>query len=187
MCTCTIYVACACVTTCMRTLCKFARARDQGVCCEVLSPGNVRSYTNKVPPTWLPKHELDKANDSRHGKVDERKLRRPQPYKKKYRWLRKAGSREWPFPGKIKPIGYPKPNSNPWEYESHYIGWEGYVGEMLAMPFGGLAQGIQTRDTRTWSEWRRKTLSMRVACRQLSLFPDLSSGTKLTLPCEYFF
>lgn len=38
------------------------RANNQGVCCEILSPNNIGSYTYKGSPTWLPKHELNKDN-----------------------------------------------------------------------------------------------------------------------------
>lgn len=36
--------------------------------CEIMSPGNVRSYTHEVSPAELPRHELNKGN--RHAKVD---------------------------------------------------------------------------------------------------------------------
>lgn len=45
---------------------KIVRVKGTGVCCEVLSPGNVRNYIHDVSPTLLPKHDLNKGN-SRHA------------------------------------------------------------------------------------------------------------------------
>lgn len=36
--------------------------------CETVSPSDVRLYTHKDSPTFLPKYELNK--DNRHAKVD---------------------------------------------------------------------------------------------------------------------
>jgi len=49
---------------------KMVRIWDQGVCSEILSPRNVRSYTHKVSPTWLPKHELNREDSNKHANVD---------------------------------------------------------------------------------------------------------------------
>ena len=35
-----------------------------------MGPSYVRIYTQKLSPTWLPKHELNKDGNNRHGKVD---------------------------------------------------------------------------------------------------------------------
>lgn len=69
---------------------KVARLQEpenQGVCCEIVFPRNVTSYTHKVSPTWLSKHELNKDNTDRHAKVYERQPIRPQPYTKNYKQL----------------------------------------------------------------------------------------------------
>jgi hypothetical protein len=38
---------------------------------KIISSSNVRNYTHKLSPTWLSKHELRKANNNAHAKIDE--------------------------------------------------------------------------------------------------------------------
>lgn len=45
-------------------------AQDQRVCCDIVSPISVRSFTYKVVPTWIWNWELNKANNDRHAKED---------------------------------------------------------------------------------------------------------------------
>lgn len=66
--------------------CKSQEIKEFAVCCEIVLPSSVRSYTYKVSPAWLPKPELNKGNIYRHTTVD-RERSRPQPYTKKYRKL----------------------------------------------------------------------------------------------------
>jgi hypothetical protein len=65
---------------------------DQGVCCEIVSLSNVRSYAHK-DLTWLPKHTLKKDNSNSHDEVGRGKPRRSQPYSKNYRKVKNSGSR----------------------------------------------------------------------------------------------
>ena len=62
-----------------------------------MPPSDVLSYTHKVSPTWLPKHELNRDH-IRHGKVDGRNPRRPQSYTENYRYLRNVESKRNSFP-----------------------------------------------------------------------------------------
>ena len=56
------------------------RTRDQELCCEIMSPSDLRSCTCKVSPPWPPKHELHKEDTSRHVEGNEEKSMRPLPY-----------------------------------------------------------------------------------------------------------
>lgn len=81
--------------------CKIQRTGEFTVRC--LSPRSVRSYTHKVSPTWLPRHEL-KEDINRHAEVGERATTRQ---------LRNAESR-----GSSLPLGrahqfYPIPKGQP--------------------------------------------------------------------------
>jgi hypothetical protein len=58
----------------------------------MLSPSNVRRNTQKVPLTLLPKGGLDKDDTNEQANMGEEESMRPQPYTKKCRQLRKAGS-----------------------------------------------------------------------------------------------
>lgn len=53
---------------------------DQELCCEIMSPSDLRSCTCKVSPPWPPKHELHKEDTSRHVEGNEEKSMRPLPY-----------------------------------------------------------------------------------------------------------
>lgn len=64
--------------------------RKDWVCYEIVSLRNVRSYTDKISPTWLSKHELNEDNTNRHADRDWGKLRRSHLYTKSYRQLRRA-------------------------------------------------------------------------------------------------
>lgn len=73
-----------------------------------LSPRSVRSYTHKVSPTWLPRHEL-KEDTNRHAEVGEGATTR----QLRMRQLRNAESR-----GNSLPLGrahqfYPIPKGQP--------------------------------------------------------------------------
>jgi hypothetical protein len=46
------------------------RARGQGVFGETLCSSNLRSYINKVSPTWPSKSEVNKGSNSGHANVD---------------------------------------------------------------------------------------------------------------------
>lgn len=46
-----------------------------------VSPRNVRRYTHKSSPTWLPKNDLNKDNTNRHA-MDKGKSLRLHPYTK---------------------------------------------------------------------------------------------------------
>ncbi|CAO2624206.1 hypothetical protein LEMLEM_LOCUS18251, partial [Lemmus lemmus] len=50
----------------------------QEVCCEIVSPCNIRSCTHKVSPTCLPKCELNKGDPNEHAELDREELTKPQ-------------------------------------------------------------------------------------------------------------
>lgn len=72
--------------------CKSQRHKE---CCYTMSPRNVRSYTLKISPTWLPKHTLNKNTTidmlMRMGKSSQG---RSQPYTKNDKQQRNAESRK---------------------------------------------------------------------------------------------
>ena len=39
----------------------FKKLEEQGVCCEIMYPGHVRSFTHEVLPIWLPKDETNRS------------------------------------------------------------------------------------------------------------------------------
>ena len=43
---------------------------DIRVCCETVFSSNIKSYTNKVLTTSLPKHELNKDDSNGHARLD---------------------------------------------------------------------------------------------------------------------
>lgn len=45
-------------------------AEDERVCCEIVSPRNVKSYTHKASPTWMPKHELNRDGTNIYANMD---------------------------------------------------------------------------------------------------------------------
>lgn len=45
-------------------------SENQGLWCEILAPGNIRSKTHKVSQTWMCKQELNKDGTNGHAKVD---------------------------------------------------------------------------------------------------------------------
>jgi hypothetical protein len=45
------------------------RTRGSGIFCKIVSPRNVRNYTQKVSPTRLPKDELNK-DKKRHAEMN---------------------------------------------------------------------------------------------------------------------
>ena len=49
---------------------RLSEPEEQGVCCKIVSPSNVRSYTQKLSLTPLPKRVLKKYNNNRHAEVD---------------------------------------------------------------------------------------------------------------------
>lgn len=42
----------------------------QEICVEIVSLSNVRGYTTKVSPTWLPKYEQNRDHTNGYAKVD---------------------------------------------------------------------------------------------------------------------
>ncbi|KAM7328345.1 hypothetical protein ACRRTK_012437 [Alexandromys fortis] len=48
---------------------RLQKSAEQGVCCETVSHGNIRSYTHKISPILLPTQELSKDN-SKHTKIN---------------------------------------------------------------------------------------------------------------------
>jgi hypothetical protein len=54
-------------------------AEDEGICCETVSPSNVRNYSHKVLLTCMTKQELNTDNN-RQTEGNEGKPRRPQCY-----------------------------------------------------------------------------------------------------------
>lgn len=62
-----------------------------------MSPSDVRSYTYKVSPTRMPKHEQSKDNTNEYARRDEEKTG-PQLNTRNYRQLRKAGGGHVGFP-----------------------------------------------------------------------------------------
>lgn len=73
---------------CRRESWKILGAREQGVCCEILSSRNIWYHTHKVSSTWLPTQELNKARNNRDTKLDKQKSTEPQPYTRGYKQLR---------------------------------------------------------------------------------------------------
>lgn len=49
---------------------------------EIVSPSNIRTYTQKVSSIWLPKHELKKEDTNEHTKLGGEKPMGPQPHAK---------------------------------------------------------------------------------------------------------
>ena len=89
----------------------------EGVCCEIVSSRNVRSYTYQVSPTWLPKQKLKKGNNKCTIIDNRRKLRRHQPYTKIYSQPKNAEGKRSHLPKrKSILVGYPMLNSQPWEH-----------------------------------------------------------------------
>lgn len=64
---------------------KTVKPEDQGVCCESVFLMKVRSYTQKVSLTWLPKHKWTRTITD---KLTWAKYTGPQPYTKSSRQLR---------------------------------------------------------------------------------------------------
>ena len=64
--------------------------KDQGVCCEIESPSNIRSYTHKDSPTWPLKPNLNKDDTNEHAKLQEAELKKKK--KKKKRGIKDAVS-----------------------------------------------------------------------------------------------
>lgn len=49
------------------------KPEDLGIFCKIVSPRDVRCYTHRVSPTWLPKHELYTEKSSDHAYMDREK------------------------------------------------------------------------------------------------------------------
>lgn len=62
------------------------------ICIYINSPSNIRSYTCKGSPTWLPNCELAKDNINEQEKLNGEKPTRPQPYTNNNKLQRKAGN-----------------------------------------------------------------------------------------------
>ena len=73
-------------------------SEGQGVGREAVSPRNVRIYTCKISPTWLPEHESKKDNSNGHANISEETFMGTQSYKENYRQPRNAESRRNSFP-----------------------------------------------------------------------------------------
>ena len=71
---------------------RFQELEHQRLCSKIVPPCDVRSFTHKVLPVWMSKHELNKDNSNRHAKVDTEKPTMPQPYTMSVRQLRNAES-----------------------------------------------------------------------------------------------
>ena len=67
------------------------KRQNQGVCYEILSPCNIKTYIHEALPTWLVKCELKDYKTNEQSKVDKEKPKMPQAYTKNYRHLRKSG------------------------------------------------------------------------------------------------
>ena len=94
----------------------------------ILSPVHIRSYTQKVSPTWMPKCELSEDKTNEYGKLDGGKPMRPQPYTKdeKLPW---TTSREVSFPRGEHNNWFTVSISQPQKhtYESHYTNWKSFI------------------------------------------------------------
>ena len=66
---------------------------DGGVCCETVSPSNIRSLTNTKAPMWA-----EEGGHQHMPNFTGEKPMRPQSYSKNYRQPSKPGSREVVFP-----------------------------------------------------------------------------------------
>lgn len=58
------------------------RARENKVCCNIVSPDNVRNFIHEASPTWLSKHDLSKDGHNRQANKDEGILTGSQPQTK---------------------------------------------------------------------------------------------------------
>lgn len=63
---------------CRRRGVNIVKARRRGSLCEIVSPRNVQSCTNKVSLTWVPKHDLHEEDSSRHTNMEAEMFMRPQ-------------------------------------------------------------------------------------------------------------
>lgn len=88
------------------------KGQHQGVCREVMSPRNVRSYTQKVSPTWLSKPELNK-DSNRPAKASRGEPTGPRPYAEDSRQRRRGEGEKWSWPGKNTLVSYPIANDHP--------------------------------------------------------------------------
>ena len=75
-----------------------------------MSPGNFRSYSHKVSPTWLAKHDQSKDNTNIHADVDRGKLRSFSPRQSTTDISGMLRGEEIIFSRKSIPISYPIPN-----------------------------------------------------------------------------
>lgn len=68
--------------------------------------------------TWPQKYELYKDHNSKHSKVYRGKVKRPQPYTKRYNKLRNTESQEGDIVSaqESMPIDYPTTNDQPWKH-----------------------------------------------------------------------
>lgn len=60
---------------------RFQELEYQRLCSKIVPPCDVRSYTHKVLPTRMSKHELNKGNSNGHAKVDTEKPTMPKTYR----------------------------------------------------------------------------------------------------------
>lgn len=97
---------------------RFYEPEEQGIFSETVSPKNVRRYTHIVPPTWLPKHELNKdATKDTLRWTGERPGGFNPTESTRGNWgMCRVG--EIFFPTKSTPIAYPIPNSLSWKHAS---------------------------------------------------------------------
>jgi hypothetical protein len=99
---------------------KQVRAREQGVCCETLSPWNIRGYTHKILLTWLSKHNLDKGGTERRVITGENSqdLNPTQGTKECWEWKKIV------FPEKSTPTDYSIPNDQPGKHKYKKHLWQ---------------------------------------------------------------
>lgn len=74
--------------------------KNRGVCCEVVSPSNVKSYTHRILSTWLPKCEISKKDTNAHTRLEEEKPCASTPHKKLQATEEVWEKDKWLFHGK---------------------------------------------------------------------------------------
>lgn len=94
----------------------YQESENQGVCFEMVSPSNIRSYIYKVSPTWLCRCDLNKDDISKPARLDEGKPMRLQLHKELQETeysceLNRQSSRRKNIP-RVSLV----PNGQPWKY-----------------------------------------------------------------------
>lgn len=91
---------------------KTVRARGSGSWLQDCASWNIRSYSHKLSPTWLPNQELNKDEAKLKCQTGWRKDHKASSLHKEGNWENLRRKR-WPSPGKNTQIGCLVPNGQP--------------------------------------------------------------------------